>query len=210
MFALILAVVMYVFGSLGYYTIAQRRGIQHAWLAWVPVGNAWVLGCISDHYRLTTRYTTKNKRTLLLVLQIVLFILLGLMLILATATLLEALRVDDSYAFVDVWKLVRDKLWELLALYLVLLAVAVWTSVVQYMALYDVFNSCDPDNSMLFLLLSIFLGISPFLVFAGKNKDLGMPPKEPQPPMYGYQPMRYAQPTVPPTSLTEPWEQRKE
>ena len=187
MLAVIIAIVAYVLCALGFSSIARRRGIDYAWLAWVPVGNLWLLGCISDHYRLTTSYTTKNKRKILLWLQVVLYVLLGLIIIMAGATILEALRVDDSHAFVDAWKPVRDQLRELLVWYLVLLAVAIWTSVVQYMALYDLFRSCDPDNSTLFLVLSIFLGISAFLVFAVRDKDLGMLP------MSGHQPMAWKQ-----------------
>ena len=38
----------YVLWSLGVYTIAKRRGIRKPWLSWIPVGNLWILGSISD------------------------------------------------------------------------------------------------------------------------------------------------------------------
>ena len=40
----IYAIAAYIMGSLGHYTIAQRRGIKHPWLAWIPFGNLWILG----------------------------------------------------------------------------------------------------------------------------------------------------------------------
>ena len=48
---------------------------------------------------------------------------------------------------------------------------------------YDLYCSCDPNNSVLFLILSIvFSGIMPFFVFACRNKDNGIPrPKQPAP-----------------------------
>jgi hypothetical protein len=30
------------------YTIAKRRQINHPWMAWVPVVDMYLLGCISD------------------------------------------------------------------------------------------------------------------------------------------------------------------
>ena len=60
---------------------------------------------------------------------------------------------------------------------------AIALTVYQYMCYYDLYHSCDPNNSVLFLVLSIvFSGIMPFLVFACRNKDNGMPrPKPPAP-----------------------------
>ena len=52
------------------YAVAQRRGIEKPWLAWVPVGNAWLMGCISDQYRYVKLGQVKNKRKLLMWLEI--------------------------------------------------------------------------------------------------------------------------------------------
>ena len=46
-----LAIVSYVLLAWGLFTIAKRRGINKPWLAWIPVVNVWMLGCISDQYR---------------------------------------------------------------------------------------------------------------------------------------------------------------
>ncbi len=77
-----ISLICYIFTSLGYHTIAKRRGIGKAWLAWVPVGELWILGSISDRYQLQTHYRTKNKRKTLLWLQVILIVLFVLMLIL--------------------------------------------------------------------------------------------------------------------------------
>ena len=42
---------LYVMRALGLYRIAKRRGIHRPWLAWIPCGRDWLLGCISDHYQ---------------------------------------------------------------------------------------------------------------------------------------------------------------
>ena len=48
-------VVMYVFQSIGLYTIAKRRGIANPGLAWVPVAYSWILGSVSDQYQYVVR-----------------------------------------------------------------------------------------------------------------------------------------------------------
>ena len=44
-------ILLYVFLSIGMYSIAKHRGIHKAWFAWFPVLRMWLLGCISDQYR---------------------------------------------------------------------------------------------------------------------------------------------------------------
>ena len=61
-----LAIVMYILQSLGIYTIAQRRGIKHPWMAWLPVTNLWILGSISDQYRYVALGQVRNRRKVLL------------------------------------------------------------------------------------------------------------------------------------------------
>lgn len=56
----------YVLTALGMYTMAKRRGINKPWLAWVPFGNLWLLGCISDQYRHVAKgQVTRRRRSLL-------------------------------------------------------------------------------------------------------------------------------------------------
>lgn len=182
---LAIGLISYIFTSLGFYTIARRRSIGKAWLAWIPVGQFWILGSISDQYQLQAHFQTKNKRKLLLGLQIVLVILLVLMLIFLAVTVLAVLdvvAVKEYPFFIDVWRPVRESVMDMVWLYFVILAAAIAMTVAQYVALYDLYRSCDPDSSVLFLVLSIFVSITvPFLVFSVRHKDLGMQlPRKPQ------------------------------
>ena len=52
---LVFAVLSYIFRSVGLYTMAGRRGIRNPWLAWVPVADQWLLGCLSDQYQTLVR-----------------------------------------------------------------------------------------------------------------------------------------------------------
>jgi len=37
-------VALYVIGSLGTYTVAKHRGLKHAWLVWILIGNLTFVG----------------------------------------------------------------------------------------------------------------------------------------------------------------------
>ena len=65
-----MVVAAYIFMSLGLFAIAKNRRIQNPWLAWIPVGNLWLLGCISDQYRYVALGQKQNRRKRLLLLSI--------------------------------------------------------------------------------------------------------------------------------------------
>jgi hypothetical protein len=41
---LILGIVMYILASLGLYKLAVNRRLENPWLAWIPIGNLYILG----------------------------------------------------------------------------------------------------------------------------------------------------------------------
>lgn len=45
--AALIGIAFYVFSSLMFYKLAQKRGVDHAWLAWIPYGNLYLLGQIA-------------------------------------------------------------------------------------------------------------------------------------------------------------------
>lgn len=194
LFSLGIGLISYVFTSLGYHTLAKRRGINHPWLAWIPVGNLWIMGSLSDQYRYVTRGRVTNKRKVLLGLSIATYALLAVMIGLYVNIFIEVLPLIDQSAVSDAQIMgMAAKLIGVLGVCLVVLVVSIVAAVFQYIVIFDVYRSCDPNNSVLFLVLSILLGVVyPFLVFACRNKDLGMPPRTAappvQPPVYNPQP----------------------
>ena len=169
LFAMALSMVSYVLHSLGLYTIAERRGIRHSWLAWLPGGNIWILGSISDQYQYVAKGKVKNRRKLLLGLIIGLIVVyvgwivaMMMSLILSEGT---ASGVAASVLFVVLGALI-------------LAALAILTLVYEYVCLYDLYHSCNPGNATVFLVLSILFSVTmPFFVFVCRKKDLGMPPR---------------------------------
>ena len=176
--ALALSVVMYVLNSVSLYRIAKRRGIHHAWLAWIPIAVYWLLGSISDHYQYVVKQKVTSRRRILLALGIVTATMSVVYTILQTSTAL-AFNADagmsNEVGMVAVSLLV----------YLLYFAVTITTSVFMYITQYDVYRSCKPGNAVLFLVLGIFFSVAtPFFLLACSGSDEGMPPKRhPQPPV---------------------------
>jgi len=173
-----LSIVCYVLHSLGLYTIAERRGIRHGWLAWVPVGSAWLLGSISDQYQYLVKGKIKNRRRALTGLSILLYILLVVYIIAMVAMVISMVTAEPELAEPSSLSIAL-----LITSVLMMVVVSLVMTVYQYIAYYDLYSSCQPDNAVVYLVLSILASITmPFLVFINRNKDLGMPPrKQPKP-----------------------------
>ena len=66
-----------------------------------------------------------------------------------------------------------------IGLALPLVGVTIAAAVIRYMALYDLYSSCDPDNKTVFVVLSILFGITvPVFLFLSRNLEKGMPPRK--------------------------------
>lgn len=178
LFAFGLSIAAYVLSSVGIYTVAKRRNINHPWLAWIPVANVWVIGSLSDQYRYVKQGKVKNKRKALLILQCVMAVLAAAMIIVGIVNAVDLVMVAE-YAAEEV--LISEALAMLLRISLIGIAsfgVGIAASVVRYMAMYDIYNSMNPANSVVFLVLSILFNITePFFIFFNRKSDKGMPPR---------------------------------
>ncbi len=165
----LLGVASYVLTALALYTIAKRRGVQYPWMAWVPVVNCWLLGSLSDQYQYLVKRRHTNRRRTLLALDILKCVLTVIV------TVLAMLMVFRTAVGMLVARLISC-----LAL---LAGVCIARAVILYMALYDVYRSADPQNAVLYLVLSICVSVTkPFFLFFNREKEDGMPPrKQPEP-----------------------------
>ena len=168
--SLAFSITVYIFEAIGLHTIAKRRGIHHAWLAWVPVGNAWILGSISDQYQYVVKGKIRNRRKVLLWLMLGFFVITIGVLALTTSTVITSFEVQDGFAAFYGMIPMMGGVYILDAL---LVVVMVFSNI----AYFDLYRSCNPGTSIPFLILSIVLSLAPFFVFANRKKDLGMPPR---------------------------------
>lgn len=189
----LLGIAGYVLSALAFYAIARRRGLNHPWLAWIPVVNCWLLGSVADQYRYVVKGENKSKRKVLLTLSILKGVF-ALAVAVAAVTMLGGAigTVGRGYYFEPEDLLLTQMLGPvltILGLALPLAGVSIAYAVVRYMALYDVYKSLDPSNCVMYLVLSIVFNVTePFFLFFNRHKDEGMPPrKQPEEPVYTYQ-----------------------
>ena len=166
--AMAFGIISYVLNAVGLYRIAKRRGIHHAWLAWVPVGTCWLLGSISDHYQYFAKQKQTSRRKILLILCLILVAVSLVFSVGAVALGISAGNRNGSVLSVAL----------MVISYLAMMGLAIAVTVFCYIAYYDLFRSCKPKNDVLFLVLSILVNVTlPFFVFACSNSDEGMPPR---------------------------------
>ena len=177
---LFLSLIPYIFRSYGLYTLAKRREVPHAWLAWVPVGSEWLLGYLSDQYQGRVRGEIKSKSTLLAILSLLLHGA-GILAIVLIVPLIYSLTFMSVTGLMDPNMILRLFLIGAPLLYLAVLGLSIAYLVIYYMALYDVYRSCDPTNATIYLVLSILFGIvQTILLFVCRYKDDGMKPPAPR------------------------------
>lgn len=177
---MLVSIATYVLTALALYTIAKRRGLKNAWLAWIPVADCWLLGSLSDQYQYVVNGQHKSKRKILLLFRILITIMwISLMGLLASlffhtfGSILWGSMNDDQ-----IFQILHQAM-NLLVLCLPLVGASIAYAVFRYMALYDIYKSLDPANCVLFLVLSILFGVTePFFLFFSRNKDDGMPPRK--------------------------------
>ncbi len=178
----------YVLMALGLYTIARNRGIHRPWLAWIPIGNLWLLGCISDHYRYVTQNQDCNRRKKLLTLGIleaamapiavILFVLLFVGIGIAASSTNDA-AVGLILFLIGVILLV-------FALIVAVIIVFILLQIQRFRAYYDLFGSCVPHRRKMYAAWSIVAScfgidlVAAILIFLCRNKSDGMlPPAQP-------------------------------
>ena len=137
----------------------------------VPVAYSWILGSISDQYQYVVQGKIRNYRKILLALAVVSFFFsgAGVLLMANWGTVLVALQGEFSFLHHEVGQAAAATVAGLSAAGLV---------VYQYISLYDLYQSCNPGNSVAFLVLSaVFPFLASFFLFADRKKERGMPPR---------------------------------
>lgn len=192
----LISIAVYVFTALGLYTLAQRRGLRHPWLAWIPVANVWILGSLSDQYRYVVRGQVRSKRKALLTLNIISAVMGVVMVVVIMAAVIRCVFSFRGASETEIVNALMGSIMGVLALCVPWAGVAIASAVLSYMALYDIYTSCDPANNTVYLVLSILFGFTQAIfLFLCRNRDDGMPPRRDTQP-------QYRQP------IQEPWEQQ--
>ena len=174
MLGLAFAVVSYILEAMGLYAIAARMGLNNPWLAWVPVGNAWILGSIAD--RDEKSRSGKNARLRYWLMGGMILLGVVLLLVMVLYILVFAINLDTSDYYFDSILTADDGitvilLAAVLMIYLLLMSVAIAYSVVCYICLYRLYRACRPDRAVLYTVFSVLFSVTvPFFIFSCRQE----------------------------------------
>lgn len=144
-----ISIAQYIMYSLSMYTIADKRGIKNAWLSWIPVGEAWVIGKIADEYDERTN-TKKNWAKTLLILS-----LLGSVLFVVAYVAFVAFMIASGFLSEGYFE--NEAILISVALYLFLLIAALMmiaASILKTICLYKVYESIVPQKAIKYMIVS--------------------------------------------------------
>lgn len=176
----VVGILSYVLRSLGVYTIAKRRDIRHPWFAWVPIVDHYLLGCIADQYQYVVKGRIRSRRKVLLGMNIAMAVISMIYVIAYVVIVIQA--VSGALEGMSEYAMMQEIMAPLMAVSLLslpMMVLSIVTIVFRYIALYDLYSSCTPQNNVTFLVLSIIFGVTePFFIFFNRKKDDGMPPRK--------------------------------
>ena len=198
------SVVTYVLYAVGLYRIAKRRGIHHAWLAWIPVGSEWLLGSIADHYQYVAKHKVTKRRKVMLTLSIILWLIIIATIVSLVGMVLAAPAAEAATTASDMGGMIA-MIALMVVCWLGYMGVGIALMVFYYIAAYDLFRSCKPSYDVLFLVFGILFSVTmPFFVFACSGSDAGMPVRRQRPaPQIPYEQPCQPEPPVVETELVD-------
>ena len=89
--------VCFILLSIGLYTLAKHRVIDRPWLAWLPIGNLWILGCLADQYCKVVqgreKVNSKERQVWLGVISVVLLIAIIVLMVSGLSYMVEEIPI---------------------------------------------------------------------------------------------------------------------
>ena len=164
----LLWIAYYIFNSIALYAIAKRRGLPSPIRAWVPFASTFLFGKIAEQFEAAKYNKSKPYSKILLGLEIPRTVLMFLNYVFFFSTgglnfdLSQIISLLGNYNY-----LIFNQIFSI-----VYTAVNIAFIVFYYVALYKVYSSLV-SNTTMYIVLSILFGISPFFLFALRNKDEG-------------------------------------
>lgn len=207
-------IVCYVFTGISLYQIGKRRGLRNYGLAWVPLGDTWMINAIGDQYE--TIRTGKKQRLRWWALGLV-----GSALVLYVVVFTVMFTTMARFAPLSGMELNPAQTMSLLSSFFAMFAIMVVAkgvmlagAVLTCINLYRLYRSAKPNCAVAFLVLSIVFNVAmPFFLFACRRYDAPIEyvrdPISPQtqPPVQQLTAAPQPAPEAQPTEETKPTEQ---
>lgn len=162
------AIICYAFEALAFHAIAENRGLDKPWLAWIPYAAIYLKGAIVDDINMRNGKTSKWRKVMFwvstanaasLVLIVIGSVMLGTM-----PTKFSASQASTAIAGVML------NMVFVLALMLAVYVTIIALFILSYICLYKIYKDYSPANATVFIVLSILASICyPFLAYSIRN-----------------------------------------
>lgn len=162
------AIICYVFEALAFHAIAENRGLEKPWLAWIPYANTYLKGAIVDDINMRNGKTSKWHKIMLGVsianaASLVLFIIGA---IIMSGAFINGKQGEVGTVVAGMMANMFFTMFMMLAVYATVLALCVLT----YVCLYKIYKDYTPANATVFTVLSILASVCyPFLAYSIRN-----------------------------------------
>lgn len=162
-------ITLYVLGALGAYTVAKHRGVKNAWLAWLPIGNSYIYGALSDDV-VSLRGIPKKYRS-----RILLPVLDGSAV--GGIVLLFVIMISIAYSVMPLSNTAASTATFIQLPFMMLFVflidgVMIASRVFASIALYPVYREyCLPGTSLAFAVCGGIFGLHGVFLFAIRNKQ---------------------------------------
>ncbi len=163
----------YILQAIALYSLAKNRNIKGAWLAWIPVLNAYTLGAISDYHDKSRGLNRAWRKTLLItrLLGPGMFLVTYLVLI----VVIMAIGVSGEMFAMRDFVVGLGGIAVIIFAYLLIIAAALIISVYQYgtfVCLYKIYDIVVPTKAVKYFIISLIvpLGASICLMCVRKGR----------------------------------------
>ena len=154
----------YILRSLGLYSLAKNRGIDAPWLAWIPVGNAYIMGCLCK----ASPYIKKKFPKMHIIYPVVSGAYLLLAIIMSVGFIIAYMPFFKSnltgFSGIDFGNIY------VIIYYIVIYLAALLIAALGVFVAYHIYKVYDPANAVLYTVLSA-IGLSFIFLFVIRNKQ---------------------------------------
>ena len=150
-----LSLAQYITFALGLYDTACKRGIPHAWTAWLPLVGHWMLGAVVDHF---AERRGGKRRWGKVMLVICIAVAAGYVLLIGVSVsvgVVAALAMEDVFEFASIGWTVG-----MIAAYTVLIVACIAYAPCYAVCLYKIYEELVPEKAVKYLLLSFLVPLA--------------------------------------------------
>ncbi len=180
-----IAIANYVLQAFALMRIANRRGIKNGWLAWLPYGNAWVIGSIADHYDGTRGIKRKLRWVILISLLLASALIfvgyIGMMVTVISANVIGGNQ-EIMYPEMPMQAAISAIIFYIVLIIGIIASMI--PSMLQYIAIYKIFESTAPARTVLLFVLSALVPLAQGIcLMCVREKGYPFPVETPEEPV---------------------------